>query len=81
MNTTKDHGFDHVGHCLDHLRQGVQCHVDVTPDIWIWNTTLKANRPRLDTMHTCRNYDLVRDWAREHNLKGMQWSVHAKDDL
>ncbi|KAJ5997961.1 hypothetical protein N7522_009621 [Penicillium canescens] len=49
------------GHCINHLRQAIQCHADLTPMEW----TLTGNKLILstDTMHTCRNFEVIHDLA------------------
>ncbi|GFG19482.1 hypothetical protein IFM5058_10133 [Aspergillus udagawae] len=57
----------HINHCLDHLRQALMCHVDVTPIPVLWAE--KEDRPLNDFQveHTCRNFWKVKDWARERS--------------
>jgi hypothetical protein len=51
------------GHCIDQLRQALQCHADLTPMEW----TLVGDKIILktDTVHTCRNFEDVQKWAIE----------------
>ncbi|OOO06239.1 Protein of unknown function DUF3328 [Aspergillus oryzae] len=57
----------HINHCLDHLRQAVMCHSDVTPLPVLWAE--KEDRPLNDFQveHTCRNFWKVREWALERD--------------
>ncbi|KAJ5186109.1 hypothetical protein N7491_006020 [Penicillium cf. griseofulvum] len=66
----------HIHHCIDHLRQALMCHVDVTPIPVLWAE--KEDRPLNDFQveHTCRNFWKVKDWAIErdahkHKYKGL----------
>jgi hypothetical protein len=60
-------GYHHVTHCIDIIRQAIMCSADVTPYTWTWNETIQLHANRISTPHTCRNFDKIRDWAREHN--------------
>ena len=53
-------------HCIDHLRQTLQCRADLTPMEW----QLEDDKIilRTDTLHTCVDFDAIRDWAAERVL-------------
>ncbi|KAH8822034.1 hypothetical protein F5884DRAFT_868338 [Xylogone sp. PMI_703] len=58
----------HIDHCLDYIRQSIQCHGDLTPVPMRWWEA--ANRVYSDTasLHTCRPFQDIRDWITErHN--------------
>ncbi|KKY27546.1 putative tat pathway signal sequence [Phaeomoniella chlamydospora] len=68
----------HTSHCLDILRQQLMCTVDigVLGQVW-WQDSASAEdglppRPNaftdFNTVHKCRNYDAVRQWAEERQL-------------
>lgn len=77
-----ERGFDHIDHCINSIRDSVMCSVDVTPNIWIWDEVRQRSVPRLDTVHTCRNFEKIRDWAKIHHLeKELIYTVHVEDDL
>ncbi len=56
-----------VGHCINHIRQSLQCHADLTPMEW------KLDGLKLilktDTPHTCRNFDRIHAWATSHRTR------------
>ncbi|KAI3329924.1 hypothetical protein F4824DRAFT_492582 [Ustulina deusta] len=58
---------DHIGHCINHIRQSLQCHADLTPMEW------KLDGLKLilktDTPHTCRNFDRIHAWATSHRTR------------
>lgn len=56
-------GSQHIDHCIETIRQAIMCHVDVTPYTWIWNSTTGQMQNVFTTPHTCRNFDVVREWA------------------
>ncbi|KAF2799287.1 hypothetical protein K505DRAFT_389731 [Melanomma pulvis-pyrius CBS 109.77] len=62
----------HVTHCLDILRQQLMCTVDVgvLGQVWYQPGRKDQVEPFVDfnTMHKCRNFDAIRDWAERHQL-------------
>ena len=50
-----------IDHCIDYLRQSIQCHSDLTPMNW------HVSRDNLSliqtTTHTCRDFDQIHEWA------------------
>jgi hypothetical protein len=72
------HAFLHWDHCIDALRQTIMCHADVSPVSWRVN--IPGNHmviPQLATTHTCRNFTLVQEWAREHSAG--EWEYRVED--
>ncbi|EMF07976.1 uncharacterized protein SEPMUDRAFT_55107, partial [Sphaerulina musiva SO2202] len=75
----------HVTHCLDILRQQLQCTIDVgvMGQIWYQPSTTspspggqqqqqqKKPQPFVDfnTKHTCRNFEEIRQWAFTHQIQ------------
>jgi len=57
----------HVTHCLDILRQQLMCTVDigVLGQIW-WNQKAPTAFVDFNTVHKCRNFEAVRQWAETH---------------
>jgi hypothetical protein len=58
-------------HCLDILRQQLMCTVDVGVLGQVWYQP-EGKGPEafvdFNTVHTCRNFDAIRDWAEKHQL-------------
>jgi hypothetical protein len=52
-------------HCIDALRQTLVCHADVSPLPFHVNRFNHKIVPELATRHTCRDFDRIREWARE----------------
>ncbi|KAI4863016.1 hypothetical protein F4820DRAFT_428419, partial [Hypoxylon rubiginosum] len=59
------HGALHRDHCINHLRQTVMCNLDLTPIPSRFWTGIDNNYIDGDRMHTCRNWQKVRDWVTE----------------
>ncbi|CAG8951652.1 hypothetical protein HYFRA_00005452 [Hymenoscyphus fraxineus] len=66
----------HIDHCINHLRQYVQCHGDLTPTPMIAASRNASKQgwvtPDFDTVHTCRDFTAIRDWSTEKYESGMQ---------
>ncbi|KPI35209.1 uncharacterized protein AB675_10170 [Cyphellophora attinorum] len=57
----------HVSHCLDFLRQHLMCTIDIGVFASVWvNKTEPKPFVDFNTRHTCRDFNAVRKWAREH---------------
>lgn len=56
----------HTGHCLDYLRQSIECTADMTVE---WKRTEEdGSRVQVDGMgipHVCRRKESVEGWMRE----------------
>ncbi|KAF9525197.1 hypothetical protein CPB83DRAFT_732891, partial [Crepidotus variabilis] len=59
---------EHTIHCIEALRQALMCSVDITPMPWKWDAEGTKAELTMDVQHTCRNFDAVREWAKEHRL-------------
>ena len=57
-----------VGHCLDLIRQQLMCQADTTMfgTMWFDKDGLTTIIPDFNHAHRCRDFDAIRDWAREH---------------
>ncbi|KAK5994231.1 hypothetical protein PT974_07674 [Cladobotryum mycophilum] len=53
----------HIDHCLDHIRQSIECSSDITPVTWSWSDALQLPTSSTDLPHTCRSHSHLRDWA------------------
>jgi Mycotoxin biosynthesis protein UstYa len=63
----------HLDHCIDTLRQSLMCNADVAAQGFDWFQELHYIRVRIDTVHRCRNFDRIRDWAWE---RAVPWNSH-----
>lgn len=64
MVSTVSQSLIFAGHCINHLRQALQCHADLTP--MEWQKTGNKLVLNTETKHTCRNFEKVHAWAREN---------------
>jgi len=58
--------IDFVDQCLNVLREHIICNADTTPNVFQWSE--KMIIPHFDTVHVCRNWDSISDWARERKI-------------
>ncbi|RDW57827.1 hypothetical protein BP5796_12628 [Coleophoma crateriformis] len=59
---------DHTLHCLDYLREQLMCN----PDLLLQGTEDYVHF-NVNHGHTCRNSDMITDWAKSHH-----WSGHRQ---
>ncbi|KAF7983129.1 hypothetical protein HWV62_24095 [Athelia sp. TMB] len=78
---SRGQGVDHIGHCITSLRESLLCSADITPTVFKWEEAEHKIAPRFDVVHTCRNFDKIRDWAKERHLEEFDREVHVLDDL
>ncbi|KAM7220099.1 protein of unknown function (DUF3328) domain containing protein [Rhypophila decipiens] len=61
----------HLAHCVDYLRQVLMCHGDLTPITLRYNQTTDFVEPNFRIRHTCRNFDMIWDFAAKGNRSGI----------
>ncbi|PCG89967.1 Protein of unknown function DUF3328 [Penicillium occitanis (nom. inval.)] len=54
----------HLDHCIDMLRQKLMCDPDVGMVTYVWAKGWRQAFPDFNTVHKCRPYSKVLDWAR-----------------
>jgi len=73
---------DHLSHCLDDLRQSLMCSADISLVVWQWVESANRATPRMDVVHSCRNFDTIVDWAKAHPWdRDFDLTVHVEDDI
>ena len=50
-------------HCVDFLRQAIQCQGDLTPMKWYWSDVIHEPVLRPESPHTCRKWENIQEWA------------------
>jgi len=68
-NMTKaewNYNLHHNLHCLDILRQGVQCRVDVSPLTFRWGEAQVIPIANFSSPHSCANWDTFMDWSKDN---------------
>lgn len=63
-------------HCIDTIRQVLMCNVDTRLMGQVWYDKEHPRPfPDFSTRHTCKNYDVVRSWAKEREVCATQVSL------
>lgn len=61
---------DFIDHCLEALRMNLMCQSDI--GVFTFKNYpemgLEGHWPDFSTLHVCRNFDAVRDWAMVHSV-------------
>ena len=75
-------GHKHMGHCIDQIRQSLMCSSDITPLVFKWVEEKQEVKESAAVVHSCRNFDLIREWALEKRMLG-EWDPtrHIEDDI
>ncbi|KAJ7160629.1 hypothetical protein C8R43DRAFT_1176994 [Mycena crocata] len=72
----------HVSHCVDWIRQAIQCSSDTSVIVWQWDDTVKRNTFRGDVAHTCRSFEKIQEWAKSRALPTVyDPTVLIEDDI
>ncbi|KAJ7696318.1 hypothetical protein B0H17DRAFT_929641, partial [Mycena rosella] len=73
---------EHVSHCVDWIRQSLMCNGDTSVIVWQWQDSKNTTMVKGNVAHTCRKFDKLQDWAKEHILKNKyDPTVHIEDDI
>ncbi|KAF2830159.1 hypothetical protein CC86DRAFT_368017 [Ophiobolus disseminans] len=62
----------HLEHCLDFLRQLIQCGSDLTPIPLVFSKGAGFAVPDFEQVHTCRAFEPIREWADKQNLEALR---------
>jgi hypothetical protein len=60
----------HFSHCIEMIRQSLMCSADITPMVWQWSEKDQKTQLHVDVAHTCRNWESISVWAKEHRYDG-----------
>ncbi|KZS88505.1 hypothetical protein SISNIDRAFT_260318 [Sistotremastrum niveocremeum HHB9708] len=60
--------FDHTDHCINTIRESLLCNPDITPDVYQWKEERQSIYLHLDTLHVCKSWDALTDWAKERQV-------------
>ncbi|KAG8156492.1 hypothetical protein KVR01_013596 [Diaporthe batatas] len=69
----------HVDHCIDSVRQQLMCQADIAAFTFDWRAE-KILEPMIDTIHVCRNFTKIQEWAENHyvNLTNAMKKLHVE---
>jgi hypothetical protein len=63
---------DLADHCLEILRKNIECNADIGLFTFYMLEGDPLPWPELNSWHTCRNFNKVRDWALEKSIGNME---------
>jgi Mycotoxin biosynthesis protein UstYa len=73
---------EHLGRCVDALRQSLMCSADVSVVVWQRSNDTGRIHAHTDVAHTCRDFDRIREWAwRNRAVKEFDPDVRVEDDI
>ena len=64
---------EHLGHCVDTIRQALMCHADTTPYVWQHDSAENKTNLYQETMHMCTDFSALREWAGERRFDGVRY--------
>ena len=83
MNTNGDDllEMDHLDHCIDSVRQSLMCSSDISTITWTWDEEDQMSKPQADMIHTCRDFEAIRDWGLKNQAKKFDVNQRVSDPL
>ncbi|KAF5313157.1 hypothetical protein D9619_003702 [Psilocybe cf. subviscida] len=74
---------EHIGHCIDSIRQSLMCHADTSTIVWQWDEKQQKTTFRGNVAHTCRDFEAIQDWARERRYTDGPYrpEIRMEDDI
>ncbi|CCC13418.1 hypothetical protein SMACR_06916 [Sordaria macrospora] len=67
----------HLEHCIEGIRQSLQCSADTSALFWEWSERRQMMVGNTGTTHTCRDWEKVREWGLGHQT-GMYFDPYVK---
>lgn len=59
-----------IEHCVDRIRQGIQCASNTGSVYYYWRDDLSQWVPNMENTHQCRDFDAILQWARAGYFEG-----------
>ncbi|GFF57926.1 hypothetical protein IFM61392_05424 [Aspergillus lentulus] len=78
-NPNDEEAMHHLDHCIEMIRQSLMCSADITVDVWAWNEEKQMVTVRADNMHTCRDFEAIRQWALERPAGEFDRTINLVD--
>ncbi|GLA89660.1 hypothetical protein AtubIFM56815_004148 [Aspergillus tubingensis] len=73
--------WTHLDHCSDSIRQNLMCSSDLSTIHWLWAEKDQTWEADGRVMHTCRDFEAIRDWAFENRAGMIDRTVWVPDPL
>ncbi|KIX09227.1 uncharacterized protein Z518_00306 [Rhinocladiella mackenziei CBS 650.93] len=74
-------GDRHMDHCIESIRESLMCSSDISPRPYGWSEEFGEVLPVNQFLRTCRDFDALRDWAMERQVRNWNTKVHVDDPL
>jgi hypothetical protein len=74
-------GIEHIDHCIDTIRQSLMCASDITPLQFVWIEAEQRTMEVARVLHTCRDFEQVREWGRRHHIGPFDRTRKVDDPL
>jgi hypothetical protein len=59
----------HLDHCVEAIRQSLMYHGDISLVVWQYAEDVQHMRIYGNVVHSCRNFEKLREWLRERSLE------------
>jgi hypothetical protein len=74
--------LEHIGHCIDSIRQSLMCSSDISVIVWQWRNETQLVHPHGGIVHTCRNFEKISEWAKENKAAvNVDCEKYISDDI
>ncbi|GAQ47458.1 hypothetical protein AKAW_02555 [Aspergillus niger] len=73
--------WTHLDHCSDSIRQSLMCSSDVSTIHWRWNESIPRWQAESRIVHTCRDFEAIRNWAFERTAGVVDFETWVPDPL
>ncbi|ETI25972.1 hypothetical protein G647_02749 [Cladophialophora carrionii CBS 160.54] len=65
----------HIEHCVDSIRQTIQCYSDINTIPWVISPRHHRPAPDAHTTHMCRRFDKIQEWAKERAFTQKEYDL------
>ena len=68
-------------HCINAIREALMCSSDVTPITFHYVSEEDHHVfPNLAATHTCRDFDVIKDWAKTRQVEQWKMDIHLVNE-
>ncbi|KAL1859592.1 hypothetical protein VTK73DRAFT_7565 [Phialemonium thermophilum] len=76
-NQDELYAIEHLDHCVDIIRQCLQCNADITPITFVWSDERQRALEEARMIHTCADFEAIHAWGVDHRMK-VPFDFYAK---
>ena len=70
-----------LDHCVEIIRQALTCFSDISALNYQWIDSKKRLMPKRHSVHMCRNFEKIQDWALSRLVDGISTRGHVEDGV